>query len=143
VSHYILLMRYHSSGIKSTNSDANALLQIHEALERWEAKIVSSHVLLGEWDQCTIIDAPDNFKAYRATLAQEFGTTAETEILPAIDLPLFQRLMSQSGKTGGPHRKPSRPIRITRRIAGAHSLKHLFWCRRRSLVFKGAQRNHA
>jgi len=116
VSHYILLMRYHSSGIKSTNSDANALLQIHEALERWEAKIVSSHVLLGEWDQCTIIDAPDNFKAYRATLAQEFGTTAETEILPAIDLPLFQRLMSQSGKTGGPHKWQIQPwARLVRR----------------------------
>ena len=104
MSHYILLMRYHSDGIKSAQKDPSVLTQMHEALERWEAKIVSSHHLLGEWDQCTIIDAPDNFTAYRATLAQEFGTTAETEILPAIDLPLFERLMSQSGKTGGPHK---------------------------------------
>ena len=104
MSHYVLLMRYHSDGVKAAQSDPKALLQIHEALERWEAKVISSHVLLGEWDQCTIIEAPDNFKAYRATLAQEFGTTGATEILPAIDLPLFERLMSQSGKTGGPHK---------------------------------------
>lgn len=104
MSHYILLMRYHSEGIKSALKEPKTLFDIHEALERWEAKVVSSHKLLGEWDQCTIIEAPDNFSAYRATLAQEFGTTAETEILPAIDMPLFQRLMSQSGKTGGPHK---------------------------------------
>lgn len=117
MSHYILLMRYHSGGIKSTQSDPKVLLQIHEALERWEAKIVSSHILLGEWDHCIIIDAPDNFKAYRATLAQEFGTTADTEILPAIDLPLFERLMSQSGKTGGPHKwQIQRWARLARRV---------------------------
>jgi len=97
-------MRYHSDGIKSAQNDPQVLTRMHEALERWEAKIVSSHHLLGEWDQCTIIDAPDNFTAYRATLAHEFATTADTEILPAIDLPLFERLMSQSGKTGGPHK---------------------------------------
>jgi 1-acyl-sn-glycerol-3-phosphate acyltransferase len=85
-------------------TDARALLGMHEAIERWEAKVLSSHTLLGEWDQCTIIEAPDNFKAYRATLAQELSTTAQTEILPAIDMPVFQRLMANSGKTGGPHR---------------------------------------
>lgn len=116
MAHYILLMRYHSDGIKTAQSDPKALLEIHQALERWEARVISSHVLLGEWDQCTIVDAPDNFKAYRATLAQEFGTTTETEILPAIDLPLFERLMSQSGKTGGPHRwQIQRWARLARR----------------------------
>ena len=104
MAHYVLLLKYHSSSLKSTHDDASTLLQLHDALERWEAKVLESHVLLGEWDQCTIIDAPDNFKAYRATLAQEFGTTADTLILPAINLPLFERLLSQSGKTGGPHR---------------------------------------
>ena len=104
MSHYVLLLRYHSDGLKSVKSDAKSLLDIHAGLERWEAKVIHSYHLLGEWDQCIIIDAPDNFKAYRATLAQEFDAVAVTEMLPAIDLPLFERLMSQSGKTGGPHK---------------------------------------
>ncbi len=100
---YVLLMRDHSEGLKRIAADPSALHDVREALERWEAKIVYSYRTLGEWDQCYIVDAPDNFKAYRATLAQELSTTGETEILPAVDMPLFARLISQSLKTAGPH----------------------------------------
>ena len=103
MAHYVVLIRDHSDGLKAIKHDPNALLAIGDTLERWEAKVLSSYRLLGEWDQCYIIEAPDNFKAYRATLAQELSTTAATEILPAIDLPLFQRLLSQSAETDGPH----------------------------------------
>ncbi|MEE4282898.1 MAG: GYD domain-containing protein, partial [Pseudomonadales bacterium] len=103
MGHYVLLMKYHSEGLVQAKKDPQFLMGIHASIERWEAKVIESYHLLGEYDQCTIIDAPDNFKAYRATLAQELSTTAHTEILPAIDLPLFQRLMSQSVATGGPH----------------------------------------
>ena len=97
-------MRDHSEGLKAMKSDGPiAVERVREALERWEAKILMGYRLLGEWDQCFVVDAPDNFKAYRATLAQEMSTTADTEILPAIDLPLFQRLLSQSAQTAGPH----------------------------------------
>ena len=115
--HYVLLMKYHSQGLRESHADKSKLKLITNAIERWEAKIVSSHVLLGEWDQCTIIEAPDNFKAYRATLAQELSTTAQTEILPAIDLPIFARLLSQSGKTGGPHKwQIQRWARLARQV---------------------------
>ena len=100
----MLLMRDHSAGLKAMQEGPDAIMRVCEALERWEAKIVMGYRLLGEWDQCFVIEAPDNFKAYRATLAQEMSTTSDTEILPAIDLPLFQRLMSQSAHTDGPHR---------------------------------------
>ena len=100
---YVLLMRYHSEGMKAIKEDPSVLNKIHEALGRWEAKVVNSYRLLGEWDQCTIFDAPDNFKAYRATLAQEISTTAQTEILPAINYELFSKLIAQEGGTVGPH----------------------------------------
>ncbi len=101
---YVLLMRDHSEGLKAVKANGPATIRgVGEALERWEAKILMGYRLLGEWDQCFVIDAPDNFKAYRATLAQEMSTTAHTEILPAVDLELFQRLMSQSAHTAGPH----------------------------------------
>lgn len=100
---YIMLMRYHSDGMRAARADPNALLDVHNALIRWEAKIIESYRVLGEWDQCTVFEAPDNFKAYRATLGQEFGTTADTEILPAIDYDLFSRLISSESGTVGPH----------------------------------------
>ncbi len=101
---YVLLMRDHSEGLKAIKEGPDAMARVAAALERWEARVVMGYRLLGEWDQCFVVEAPDNFKAYRATLAQEMSTTADTEILPAIDLPLFQRLMRQSAQTDGPHR---------------------------------------
>jgi 1-acyl-sn-glycerol-3-phosphate acyltransferase len=100
---YIVLMKYHSSGLKAMQEDPTALLGVHEAVTRWEAKVLASYRMMGDWDQMLVFDAPDNFKAYRATLAQEFSTTAETEILPTIDYELFAKLISQESGTVGPH----------------------------------------
>lgn len=99
-----MLMRYHSAGMRAVREDPGALLAVHGALERWEAKVLESYRLLGEWDQCTVFEAPNNFKAYRASLAQEVSTTADTEILPAIDYGLFTRLVQTEAGTVGPHR---------------------------------------
>lgn len=100
---YVLLMRYHSEGLRLAKEDPAALLRVHDGLARWECRVLSSYRLLGEWDQCTIFEAPDNFKAYRGILEQEFGTTADTEILPAVDYDLFSRLITQEAGTEGPH----------------------------------------
>ena len=60
--------------------------------------------MLGEWDQCFIVDAPNNFLAYRGTLAQEWSVTKATIILPAVDMPLFERLVQQEIRTAGPYK---------------------------------------
>ena len=100
---YVLLLRYHSNALRAAHDDPSTLLRIHEGLERWECRVQRSFSLLGEWDQCTIFEAPDNFRAYRGVLEQEFGTTADTEILPAVDFDLFSRLVTQDSGTEGPH----------------------------------------
>ena len=100
---YVMLMRYHSAGMRAARDNPQSLLDVHKALMRWEAKILESYRVLGEWDQCTIFEAPDNFRAYRATLGQEFGTTVDTDILPAIDYELFSRLITSDSGTVGPH----------------------------------------
>lgn len=100
---YVLLMRYHSEGFKAFKERPARILEIHDALARWESKVLASYHMFGDWDQITVFDAPDNFKAYRATLAQEFGTTSETEILPTIDQDLFMKLISTEAGTVGPH----------------------------------------
>lgn len=100
---YVMLMRYHSQGMKAIRENPRTLVEVHDALTRWEARILESYRVLGEYDQCTIFEAPDNFKAYRATLSQEIGTTADTDILPAIDFELFSRLIATETGTVGPH----------------------------------------
>jgi 1-acyl-sn-glycerol-3-phosphate acyltransferase len=100
---YIMLMRYHSTGMRAIRNQPSSLLDVHSALARWEARVLESYRLLGEWDQCTIFEAPDNFRAYRASLAQEVSSTADTEILPAVDYQLFSRLISAETGTVGPH----------------------------------------
>ncbi len=100
---YVMLMRYHSDGYKAIKEDPARVQEVHDALTRWEAKVLESYHMLGDWDQITIFEAPDNFKAYRSTLAQEFGTTGETEILPTIDQDLFSRLIATEAGTVGPH----------------------------------------
>jgi 1-acyl-sn-glycerol-3-phosphate acyltransferase len=100
---YIVLMKYHSSGMKAIKEDPEALHEVHAAVSRWEAKVLQSFRMFGDYDQMMVIDAPDNFKAYRATLAQEISTTAQTEILPTIDYDLFARLISTESGTVGPH----------------------------------------
>lgn len=100
---YVMLMRYHSGGMRAVREDPGVLQEVHHALARWEGKVLESYRLLGEWDQCTVFEAPDNFRAYRASLAQEVSTTADTEILPAIDYDLFSRLISTESGTVGPH----------------------------------------
>ncbi len=103
MAHYVMLLNYHSSGSARLREDPDFLQAAVDSVERWEARVLECYHLLGPHDICMIIDAPDNFKAYRASLAQELSPTAQTEILPAIDLPIFQRLMKQSLRTGGPH----------------------------------------
>lgn len=101
---FVILMRDHSSALKAMADNVDAMQGIVAGLERWEAKVIASYRLIGEWDQCYIIDAPNNFLAYRATLAQEWSVTKDTIILPAVDMPLFERLIKQEIRTAGPHK---------------------------------------
>ena len=57
---YVMLMRYHSDGFKAVKEDPRRLLDVHEALGRWEAKVLHSYHMQGDWDQMTIFEAPDN-----------------------------------------------------------------------------------
>lgn len=100
---YVMLMRDRAAGRPAVREDPGLLLGVHEALRRWEARVIESYRLLGDWDQCTVFEAPDNFRAYRSTLEQELSGTADTEILPAIDYALFSRLIATESGTVGPH----------------------------------------
>ncbi len=101
---YVLLLNYKAGGIHSVREDPGVLRRLEESLIRWEAKILENFHLLGEYDQCLVIDAPDNFKAYRGVLEQELSATADTQILPAIDMDLFIDMAKRNFHIEGPHR---------------------------------------
>lgn len=100
---FVMLMRYRSAGMQAIRQNPEVLTEVHEVLRLWEAKVLQSYRLLGEWDQCIIFEASDNLKAHQAVLAREVSVMAETEVLPAIDYDLFARLMTSTAGTVGPH----------------------------------------
>jgi 1-acyl-sn-glycerol-3-phosphate acyltransferase len=101
---YVMLLDYKTAGKKEICDNPERLHDIEDALRRWEAEVIGNYALLGEHDQCLFIEAPDNFKAYRGALEQELSATATTQILPAIDLPLFAKLIKRNFHIEGPHR---------------------------------------
>ncbi len=100
---YVMLSRYSTDALRSISADPEHLLQLRTALEAREAKVLYEFQVLGEWDHCTIFEASDNFRAYHATLGQELTDAVDTELLPAIDLELFKRLIVSESGTVGPH----------------------------------------
>jgi 1-acyl-sn-glycerol-3-phosphate acyltransferase len=99
---YIILTKLTPQGNKNVAADPARVQGIAEAVAGLDGKVVSQHLLLGEQDFCTIVSLPDNAAAHMLAGGSPDG--AKRTILPAIDLPLFVRLLGQSTETTGPHR---------------------------------------
>ena len=100
---YVMLSRFTTRTMRGIVDDPTYLLKLRKALESREAKILNELHLLGEWDHCTVFEASDNFRAYYASLGQDLTEAVETSLLPAMDLSLFQRLITAEAGTVGPH----------------------------------------
>ena len=44
---YVMMMRYHSDGFKAFKEDPERIRELHDALTRWEAKILFSYHMMG------------------------------------------------------------------------------------------------
>ncbi len=100
---YVLLSRLNSQNQKAIVKNPANLMDVRETLEKWEATILADFHLLGPHDHCTIFEVSDNFRAQRAVLNLEVTSSPDSMLLPAIDLPLFQRMVKQEIRTEGPH----------------------------------------
>ena len=100
---YVLLTRLHTAGNRAIIEQPSLLRGVRETLEAYEANILADYQLLGIDDHCTIFEVSDNFRAQKAALMQEITSSPDTMLLPGIDLPLFQRMVSQEIRTDGPH----------------------------------------
>lgn len=101
---YVLLSRYGAEANRALRNDPTLLRRLEDTLALWEAKVIANFSLLGEWDHVTVFEAPDNIKAYRAALEEALSLGGQGELMPAIDLPVFERLITQTTATAGPHR---------------------------------------
>jgi 1-acyl-sn-glycerol-3-phosphate acyltransferase len=99
---YVILTKLTPQGSKNVAADPARAQGIGDAVAALDGTVVSQHLLLGEQDFCTIVSLPDNAAAH--VLAGGSPDGAKRTILPAIDLPLFVRLLGQTTETEGPHR---------------------------------------
>ncbi len=103
MANYVLLSRLSSDGFRVLAAEPDRWREVRERVLQWETKILHEFSLLGEYDHCLIFQAPDNLQAYRAVLEQDLLDFSESRLMPAVDLPLFQRLIAQTTETAGPH----------------------------------------
>ena len=99
---YIVLTRLTASGRKSVLARPEGAMDLAGEVAALEGKVVGHYALLGPHDFCTVASLPDNVAAHK--LAGGAPPGVERTILPAIDLPLFVRLLGQTTETVGPHR---------------------------------------
>ena len=98
---YIVLTKLTAEGAKRLRSRPEVLTGLADEVAALDGKVVGHYALLGELDVCAIVSLPDNAAAH--TLAGRTPVGAERTILPAIDLPLFVRLLGQTTETVGPY----------------------------------------
>lgn len=101
---YILLGRYTSQNLKALSDDPTSLRAIRDELEAWEANILHEYALMGLYDHCVVFETSDNFRAQNAVLKQDFCSADSSELVAAIDLPLFAEMLKKEIRTDGPHK---------------------------------------
>ena len=90
---------------------------VRREIEAVGAKAVHRYALPGNLSFLTVVEAGNNFEAFRLEIIREGTGRVHTEILPAIDLDLFIRLLSQTAETVGPYRwQISRWAQVVRRL---------------------------
>ena len=123
---FVILSKTLADGVREP-ADHPDLHSLPDEVQALGGKVVDQHVLLGEHDVCTIVDVPDAGAAHLLTTVGH----SERVMMPAIDLPIFKRLLGQSAETVGPFRwQVSLPARAARRVLRAHAYTNPVrkWC---------------
>lgn len=82
-------------------------------------RVLEQWAVIGGYDFCSVVELPNNGAAQLVSRAIQGPRGALRSVLPAIDLPLFVRLIGQTTETVGPHRWqvlwPARALRSAAR----------------------------
>jgi 1-acyl-sn-glycerol-3-phosphate acyltransferase len=125
---YVLFTRLNAQGYEAIRSQPELIAEASREMDALDAKIVQQFALIGPYDFLTVVEAPHNLAAIRAATEREATGRLRTEVLPAIDLDLFVRLLGQTTETVGPYPwQISRWAQIVRRIMRYHTATRTVW----------------
>jgi 1-acyl-sn-glycerol-3-phosphate acyltransferase len=100
---YIVLTRVNAQGLRNIKGNPDRFTEIAGEIRAMDGKILDTWALLGKWDFAYVISAPDNPSILRMMVERAGRGTIQFEILPAMDLALFVRLLGQTTETTGPY----------------------------------------
>jgi len=118
---FIVLSRLSTQGNRAIKDAPEHLPDIEAEVAQLGGKVLERQALLGPYDFFTVVELRDNDTAQLLRVADRGGETASRQLLPAIDLDLFIRLVGQTTENTGPHRwQISPPARAIRRLFRRH-----------------------
>jgi 1-acyl-sn-glycerol-3-phosphate acyltransferase len=114
---YVMLSQPTTEGLRHLKQNPDRLDEVRREIEAVDAKVVHHYALPGNLSFLTVVDAANNLGAFRLAVERISTGRVRTEILSAIDLDLFVRLLGQTTETVGPFRwQTSLWAQIVRRL---------------------------
>ncbi len=114
---YIVLTKFNRDGLRMLKHEPERLAAVEREIAAMDGKVLQQWAILGPYDLFSIISAPDNAAIHRIAIDQSGHGRARFTVLPAMDLPLFVRLLGQTTETSGPHHWQIRwPTQVARRF---------------------------
>ncbi|MBV8360560.1 MAG: 1-acyl-sn-glycerol-3-phosphate acyltransferase [Deltaproteobacteria bacterium] len=101
---YVMISQPTIEGLRHLSQNPDRLDEVRREIEALDVKVVHRYALPGNLSFLTVVDAPNNLGAFRLAIERQNTGRVRTEILPAIDLDLFIRLLGQTTETVGPFR---------------------------------------
>jgi uncharacterized protein with GYD domain len=92
---YVMLTRLNAAGFETIARRPERIAEVHREFAALDVKILEQYALFGPYDFLTVVEAPHNLAAFRAAVEQETQGRTRTDVLPAIELDLFVRLLGQ------------------------------------------------
>jgi len=137
---YVLLSRLNAEGSKTIARRPDAIAEAQRGMEALDVKVVEQYALVGRYDFLTVVEAPHNLAVLRAVTEREANGRQHTDILPAIELGLFQRLLGQTTETVGPYPWQISPwARIARRLLRYRTVTRYVWNYCKPFVVEGRE----
>jgi len=138
---YVLLSRLNARGYEAVRSQPDSIAEANRVLAALDAKVIQQFALMGPYDFLTVVEAPHNLGAIRAVTEREATGRLRTDVLPAIDLDLFVRLLGQTTETVGPYPwQISLWAQVVRRIMRYHTMTRTVWKHCKPFQVEGRER---
>jgi uncharacterized protein with GYD domain len=94
---YILLSNLTDDGAKALKAKPKRLQEVNKEIERFGAKVTAQYAVLGPYDFCSIVEAPDNDVIARVSVELSARGSVRLLTLPAIPVANFVRSFKEPG----------------------------------------------